>query len=659
MSISPVVVLADRRLIALLAAVMLTGSNPAYGRSGAVATALPVKGITIDGDLSDWPKDAPTYPVARPEYGDKPGSKEDLSAHVRIGYNAAERALYVAVEVWDHSVVIDGTPGATWNSQDGCELYIDAAHSKDGSPVVQYARYGDRTHVYGVPEDNEKGVKVAVARTDSKSVYEWRVDLGGEVTSGRSIGFDVSVSDKDGDGSFSWVAWGPGTDKLSSPDRCGEVLLVDPDTRFGEVSGRIGWQDPSQAPLPGRVRIQSSRESRLSVEATVDSAGAYQAKMPAGPYTIHAVDSGGLRVDEKLHVSVEIEADQLAKADLLRVVPLPWPGLIGDEGVLRKSDPLKPEEVDRFVEAYLAYYKIPGISIAVIKDGKIVYHRGLGVKNTATKEKVAEDTVFEAASMTKPVFAYAVLRLVDRGVLNLDTPLYTYLPYDDIAYDERYKLITARMVLTHRTGFPNWRSGKLDIKFTPGTQVSYSGEGFVYLGKVVEHLTGKKLVDVCQEEVFAPLGVENASLVWDERVARLTATGHGGVNPLSKGRPSRPNVAASLHVDAGNYAKFLTAVLQGKGLSEPTLKEMLRSQVMIPDRQGESWGLGIAIEETPFGTNYGHGGRNPGFTSRSLMYKGQGVGYVFLVNNDDASKMDNVLNAYLIAGKSGLKAGDK
>ena len=245
-----------------------------------------------------------------------------------------------------------------------------------------------------------------------------------------------------------------------------------------------------------------------------------------------------------------------------------------------------PGELDRFVQAYLDYFKIPGISVAVIKDSRVVYHRGFGVKNTATREPVTDDTVFEAASMTKPVFAYTVLRLVDRGVLDLDTPLYTYLPYDDIAHDDRYKLITARMVLTHRTGFPNWRSGKLDIKFTPGTQVSYSGEGFVYLGKVVEKLTGKKLVDLCREEVFAPLGIENASLVWNENVARLTATGHGGTSPLPKGKPDEPNMAASLHVDAGNYAKFLIAVLQGKGLSEASAKEMLRPQVKIPDQKG-------------------------------------------------------------------------
>ena len=157
------------------------------------------------------------------------------------------------------------------------------------------------------------------------------------------------------------------------------------------------------------------------------------------------------------------------------------------------------------------------------------------------------------------------------------------------------------MVLTHRTGFPNWRTGKLDIKFTPGTQVSYSGEGFVYLGKVVEHLTGKKLVDLCREEVFAPLGIENASLVWNEDVARLTATGHGGTSPLSKGKPSEPNMAASLHVDAGNYAKFLIAVLQGKGLSEATAKEMLRSQVKIPDQTGRLVGPGHRDRGNPGG----------------------------------------------------------
>ena len=597
-----------------------------------------------------------TYPIGRIEYGDKLAGKDDLEAHFRLAYSPGERAVYVAVEVRDDSLVLDKPGDTAWDAQDGCELYIDAAHAGGGSPVIQYGRYGGRDQVYGPVEGLDNKVTVAVVRAGTRIVYEWRVEVGAELDPDRAIGFDVSVADRDQDGSFSWAAWGPGTQKLDMPDRCGEFLLVRPETRFGEVSGVVAWKDPSRSALPSRVRIQSSRTSTLWRNATVDSSGAYKAaNLPAGPYTIRAVDSPDLRVDAKPSVNVRVEPDRPATAELLRVTPLPWPGLIGSEGVLRSPGPIDTDELDRLVRAYLDYFKIPGMSLAVIKDSRVVYHRGYGVKNAATREPVGDDTVFEAASMTKPVFAYTVLRLVDRGVLDLDTPLYTYLPYDDIAHDDRYKLITARMVLTHRTGFPNWRTGKLDIKFTPGTQVSYSGEGFVYLGKVVEHLTGKKLVDLCREEVFAPLGIENASLVWNEDVARLTATGHGINAPMAKGKPSQPNVAASLHVDAGNYARFLIAVLQGKGLSGPTAKEMLRPQIEVPDRKGASWGLGISIEETPFGTTCGHGGRNPGFTSQSLMYKDRGIGYVVLVNNDDVGKIDNVLNAYLIAGKSGLK----
>ena len=157
------------------------------------------------------------------------------------------------------------------------------------------------------------------------------------------------------------------------------------------------------------------------------------------------------------------------------------------------------------------------------------------------------------------------------------------------------------MVLTHRSGFPNWRNGKLDIKFVPGTQFSYSGEGFVYLGKVVEKLTGKKLVDLCREEVFEPLGIERESLVWTEEIGKLTATGHGGTSPMTKRRPNEPNMAASLHVDANNYAKFLIAYVQGKGLAEATASDMLRSQGAITDEPKSSFGLGVGIEQTPQG----------------------------------------------------------
>jgi CubicO group peptidase (beta-lactamase class C family) len=645
-----------RNLVAF-STMMIIGSSPTFGQNGAVAIAYPAKSITVDGDLSDWPEGLRTYPIERIETGDKLVGEDDLRARFRLAFNPSERALYVAVEVRDDSVVPDAPGEVSWNAQDSCELFIDPVHAVGGATLSQYARYGNRDRVTGPAGISEKSMKVAVTRTDHRIIYEWRIEITEKLDPGRVIGFDVSVADKDKDGSFSWAAWGSGTQKLAARNRCGEFLLVTADTKFGEVSGVVAWKDTSPSALPSRVRIQSTHSTALWRGATVDSTGAYKAaNLPAGHYSIYPVDSADVRVEEESHVDIEIEADRSTKAEVLLITPIPWPGLIGAEGVLKSSGDLDAGALDRFVRAYLDYYKIPGISVAVIKDSKVVYHRGFGVKSTATKEPVTADTVFEAASMTKPVFAYTVLRLLDRGVLNLDIPLYTYLPYEDIAYDDRYKLITARMVLTHRTGFPNWRDKKLDIKFTPGTKVSYSGEGFVYLGKVVEKLTGKKLVDLCREEVLTPLGIAHASLVWNDDVERLTATPHAGTSPGTKWKPSEPNMAASLNVDAGNYARFLTAVLQGKGLAASTAKEMLRPQVDVPDQKNQSWGLGIAIEETPSGTSYGHGGSNTGFTSRSVMYKDQGFGYVFLVNNGDAFKIDNVLNAYLIAGKSGLKA---
>ncbi len=126
---------------------------------------------------------------------------------------------------------------------------------------------------------------------------------------------------------------------------------------------------------------------------------------------------------------------------------------------------------------------VSGLSVALIKNGEIVWHRGFGVKNAETKEPVGDDTVFEAASLSKTVFAYAVLKMVEDGKLDLDAALSEYLPAPYIENDARLNLITARRVLSHTTGFPNWRaSGKpLQIYFTPGERFSYSGEGFIYL----------------------------------------------------------------------------------------------------------------------------------------------------------------------------------
>ena len=231
-------------------------------------------------------------------------------------------------------------------------------------------------------------------------------------------------------------------------------------------------------------------------------------------------------------------------------------------------------EVDRFIETYQKYYNIPGVSLALIKDGQMVYHKTYGVQNTMTGEKVNENTLFEAASVTKPVFAFAVQRLAERGVIDLDKPLYLYLPYPDIAYDDRYKLMTARHVLTHRTGFPNWRwmneDGKLNLKFTPGTDYNYSGEGFEYLKMVIEKITGKKVEQVLQEEVIEPIGLYHTFFSKNDSLQRMVAYGHYDGLPSNNDLPESPGMAYSMHTEAKIFTRFMLYMLEQKGLKAET-----------------------------------------------------------------------------------------
>jgi CubicO group peptidase (beta-lactamase class C family) len=271
---------------------------------------------------------------------------------------------------------------------------------------------------------------------------------------------------------------------------------------------------------------------------------------------------------------------------------------------------------------------IPGLSIAVVSDGKVAWSRAFGVKNSETKEPVDDNTVFEAASLSKPVFAYAVLKLVEMGKLDLDTPLTKYLPGKyDVGDDPRLDQITTRHVLSHTTGFPNWRprgETTLKIYFTPGDRFSYSGEGFVYLSRVAEHITGEKLDLFLKRTVLDPLGMHSSSYVWrDDYEARKTFS-HNSVGRVSgRGKPDKVNAAASLQTTATDYARFICAIINGTGLKPETARLMLTPQISV-DQAGAnnlkrpepklsssiSWGLGWGLQKTAEGTSFWHWGDN-------------------------------------------------
>ncbi len=305
--------------------------------------------------------------------------------------------------------------------------------------------------------------------------------------------------------------------------------------------------------------------------------------------------------------------------------------------------------LEKRIPELMAAATIPGLSIALIDDGKIVWHKGFGLSDAANKAPVTDDTVFEAASLSKPVFAYAVLKLADQGRLDLDKPLSDYLPEPYITGDERLKLTTARIVLKHTTGFPNWRPrGKsLTIYFTPGEKFSYSGEGFVYLQTVVERITGKAANDLVRELVFDPLGMSSSSYVWRKDYDAQSATGHRlDGSPVPKSKPIKANAAASLHTTAVDYARFVVAVIDRVGLAQGSADQMLSMQVRV-DRDCTNclsdktphlsdslgWGLGWGLEDLDGVRYFWHWGDNGTFRCFVLASRQTRSGMVMFTNS--------------------------
>lgn len=283
---------------------------------------------------------------------------------------------------------------------------------------------------------------------------------------------------------------------------------------------------------------------------------------------------------------------------------------------------------------------VPGLSLTILKKGRIESTRAFGVKNRDRKDPASERTVFEACSLSKPVFAYAVLTLVAEGKLELDKPLVSYAPEADLERDffrgkiadARIRLITPRMVLSHRTGFPNWRGREgLRLLADPGAKFGYSGEGYVFLQAIVEKITGLSTNAFVKERVFEPLGMADSSYIWTADYDGRTASPHSLFGePEPKGHPKRENAAASLHTTSRDFALFLLAVLQGPGLNDDLRRQMLATQTTLSP--GIGWGLGVGLETAEGAESIWHWGDNGGFKCFFLVAKNDHSGFVYFSN---------------------------
>ncbi|TQM16840.1 CubicO group peptidase (beta-lactamase class C family) [Pseudoxanthomonas sp. 3HH-4] len=314
--------------------------------------------------------------------------------------------------------------------------------------------------------------------------------------------------------------------------------------------------------------------------------------------------------------------------------------------------------------------RVPAIGMAVVERGEVVWSRNVGVTNAETRTPVADDTLFEDASLSKPVFAYLVLQLADQGVIDLDVPLVGYRRMDYLADHPWVDLVTARDVLRHSTGLPNWRKDPANEKLVPavrpGTRIDYSGEAIFWLQLVVETLTGESLDQSMQRLLFGPAGMRDSSYTWSADLAARSVYGHRAVEDEETGMPPQmlrdtwnaaqvvadrwgkplsawhyedaeralpdvqaiapkglvnwpgdilANAAASLRTTPADYARFMTLMVRTPRepwqITEATRREMLTKQIDVPGRWTDK-GLGWNLEATPRGPVFYHSGSNGG-----------------------------------------------
>lgn len=328
----------------------------------------------------------------------------------------------------------------------------------------------------------------------------------------------------------------------------------------------------------------------------------------------------------------------------------------GNSGSIRVPDgrSISTETLNQYIKQAMDSLELPGLSIAIVNNNKIAYHNTFGVKNLKTKAPVTKQTIFEGASLSKPLFAYFLMKMAEDNQLDLDQPIYPYL--EPIFQEETvakeslkdYKTLTPRIILSHGTGIPNWVKGEpIKIAFQPGTDFSYSGEAYQHLGAAFGLKLGiewgPKLDSLFIKEAALPIGMDRTLYTWDSKYENTVARGHikGKVNPEIN-RYKRVGPGFSLHTDAEDYAMFLIEMMNPKNISIATRDEMLKEHNhfkegnhLLKETGQTGWGLGFAQKPTPYGMMHLHTGNNQDFQAYTMFIPNQKYGFVMFANSDN------------------------
>jgi len=311
--------------------------------------------------------------------------------------------------------------------------------------------------------------------------------------------------------------------------------------------------------------------------------------------------------------------------------------------------------------------KIAGLQVVIVNRNKIVYSSSFGYKDVEDKQKLNDSTVMYAASLTKPVTAYIFMRLVEKGIFSLDQPVYKYLKkpigeypkWKDLADNSAaFNRITPRMLLSHSSGLPVLRQlygNKVNLVAKPGEKFYYSNEGINLLGSMIEEYAGRKLEDIAMEEVFEPLHMRHTSMIWQNRFEDNFSNAYfKDGKKYGSERRENSRAAGSMSTTANDYANFMINLMQKKGLSGSSYRQMFMSQIMVKSRRGFgplkdsitnendgiqlAWGLGLGLFKSPFGSAFFHTGHGEANQNYAVAYPKAGTAVIILSNSENFEK---------------------
>jgi len=292
-------------------------------------------------------------------------------------------------------------------------------------------------------------------------------------------------------------------------------------------------------------------------------------------------------------------------------------------------------DLDALIHRAMNRENIPGLSVALVQDGAMVWSHGYGVANSITRRRLVAETPLEAASLGKTLTAYATLKLVEEGRLDLKRPLSSYLTKQFIDDPQYRDQISAWNVLTHTSGLSNnLMESHHAVAFVPGSRFSYSGVGFMYLQDVIEQVTRTPFNDFMTHTIFEPLGMSSSSYFRSAYEARMSR-GHAYIFDFAIPMPfapiAQPNAANLLCSTAPDLARFEAELMSPTLMSRKLVAEMLTPQMRA--NADVWWGLGIGLCRAGNSNCFWHWGDNLDFESYMMGCPQEKLDVVVMTNS--------------------------